>query len=416
MAEVTKAIGFAWSLYRVRAETAYAGYLLRDPVSLLWLRPGRLDPYPVYEQIRAQGTLVPTRRGNWVSPSHRVCDSVLRSRSFGSIGTDTDEVPFDLSFIMKNPPDHTRLRKLAMPAFSPRAVAGYTDGITRTVTDLLDRAAATAEFDLVSQFAAPVPIAVVSDLLGIPDEDRGGFAHHGAAIASAIDGISSLRQAAQFQRSNAYLKALFTRVFELRRREPADDIVSRLVAMDEDQIKPGELLPMCLLLLFAGFVTTVNLIANSVLALLSQPDQWRNVCEDPQRLAPRAVEETLRFDPPIQSTGRVALEAVELEGRPVRKGQKVATLIGAANRDPEVYQDPDRFDIHREGAPENLAFSSGIHYCLGKPLAGLEATIALQLLAERMPDLALAGPARRRRTLTIRGPFSLPVRHGLASR
>jgi hypothetical protein len=164
----------------------------------------------------------------------------------------------------------------------------------------------------------------------------------------------------------------------------------------------------------AGFETTVNLIGNSVLALLSHPGQWRDLCADPEGLAPRAVEETLRFDPPVQFTGRIALEDMRIEDQPVRKGQTVMALIGGANRDPGVYDEPGRFDIHRRPAAEHLAFSSGIHYCLGQPLARLEATIALRMRAERMPGLSLAGPVRRRQTTLIRGLLRLPVAAGPA--
>lgn len=165
---------------------------------------------------------------------------------------------------------------------------------------------------------------------------------------------------------------------------------------------------MCVLLLVAGFETTVNLIGNSVLALLGHPGQWRALCADPKGLAGGAVEETLRFDPPVQRTSRIAMEPLELEGQAVRRGQIVLTLIGAANRDPEVYDHPDTFDIKRDDAG-HLAFSSGIHYCLGQPLARLEATIALQMLAERMPGLRRTGPVRRRNASTIRGPIRIPV-------
>ena len=169
------------------------------------------------------------------------------------------------------------------------------------------------------------------------------------------------------------------------------------------------MVPICNLLLIAGFETTVNLIGNAVNALLDHREHWEALCAEPDALAAKAVEETLRFDPPVQRTYRVALERLELEGKQVRKGQYVVTLIGAANRDPEVYPGPDRFDIHRVPTTEHLAFSSGIHYCIGQPLARLEATIALRLLAERMPGLRRAGRPRRRNSNTIRGPIHLPV-------
>jgi cytochrome P450 len=408
MSEAGQAAAFAARLYWEKATVAYAGHVRRDPMALLNLRQGRADPYQVYERIRASGTLVPTRGSNWMTASHRVCDSVLRNRRLGV----RVEEGIEMSFLGMNPPDHTRLRRFALPAFSPKAVAGYRDRIARTVGELLDRAATSGEFDLVPALAAPLPIAVITDLLGVPDADAAAFAQYGAVIGSALDGIKSLRHASQLQANGVKLRQLFESLFELRRHEPADDIISRMVAAEGDQVKPAEMLPMCVLLLVAGFETTVNLIGNCVLALLSHREQWQDLCADPQSMAAKAIEETLRFDPPVQLTDRVALEPLDLEGRAVRQGQRVVTLIGGANRDPEVYPDPGTFNIHREAAADHLAFSSGIHYCLGQPLARLEATIALRMLAERMPGLAPAGPVQLRNTTTIRGPLHLPVSAG----
>gem|GEM_PF-215132 len=408
MSEAGRAVAFAAGLYRQQAAVAYAGHVRRDPLALLNLRQGRADPYPVYERIRATGTLVPTRQGDWLTVSHRVCDSVLRNRRFG-VHADPD---FEFSFLGMNPPDHTRLRRFALPAFSPKAVAGYAGRIERTVGDLLDQAAAGDRFDLVSALAAPLPIAVITDLLGVPDADAAAFAQYGAVIGSALDGIKSLRHASQLQANGIKLQRLFEDLFELRRRDPADDIISRLVAAEGNQVQPAEMMPICVLLLVAGFETTVNLIGNCVVALLGHREQWQDLCADPSALAAAAVEETLRFDPPVQLTDRVALEPLDLEGQTIRPGQSVVTLIGGANRDPEVFPEPGTFSIYREPRAEHLAFSSGIHYCLGQPLARLEATITLRMLAERMPGLALAGPVQLRNTTTIRGPLHLPVRPG----
>jgi cytochrome P450 len=410
---LSQAITFAMRLYRQRADIAYAGYVRRDPMALLQLRPGREDPYAIYERMRAVGTLFPTRLGNWASTSHRVCNMVLRDRRLGVRPAEEPEPPladgFDLSFLSMNPPDHTRLRRLALPAFSPKAVATYGDRIERTVDGLLDKAATADEFDLVAALAAPLPIAVITDLLGIPGADADAFASYGRVIGGALDGIRTLRHAADLQRNDAHLRRLFDGLFELRRREPSDDIVSRVVAAEGGQIGSDEMIPFCVLLLVAGFETTVNLIGNAVVALLDHPDQWKALCADPQTLAPNAVEEVLRFDPPVQRTFRVAVERLELEGKPVHKGQIVVPLIGAANRDPEAYERPNEFDIGRDPGPEHLAFSSGIHYCIGQPLARLEATVALRVLAQRMPQLRRVGRVRRRNATTIRGPVQLPV-------
>jgi hypothetical protein len=417
MAELRRTLSFATGLYRRRLDFAYHGYVRRDPMSRLHLRAGRENPYAVYDRIRRDGPLVPTRMGNWVTTSHRICNTVLRDRRFGVRSADltvpdTPTDDFDMSFLDRDPPDHTRLRRLVQPAFSPKQMNACRPRVEQTVDDLLDRAAAAGEFDLVSRYAAPLPIAVITDLLGVPDADADRFARYGAVIGSALDGIGSLSHAARLQAANEELKALFEGLFELRRREPADDVVSRIVAAQGETIRPREMLPMCNLLLVAGFETTVNLVGNAVAALLAHPAQWNDLCADPAGLAAAAVEETLRWDPPVQRTARCALEDVELDGQLVRKGQFVVTVIGAANRDPAAFADPDKFDIHRTQTADHLAFSSGIHYCVGQPLARMEAQIAVRRLAERLPDLRQAGPLRRRTSSIVRGPIRLPVRAG----
>jgi P450-derived glycosyltransferase activator len=417
MAEIRQTLTFATGLYRRRFDFAFHGYLRRDPMSLLHLRAGRDNPYVIYERLRARGTLVPTRFGNWVTPSHRICNAILRDRRFGvrqgelnGVASATDE--FDMSFLDRDPPDHTRLRRLAQPAFSPKQMAGYRPLIEQQVDTLLDAAAADGDFDLVSALAAPLPIAVITDLLGVPDADSAQFAEVGTIIGSALDGIHSLGHAARLQAANHQLRRLFEELFELRRSAPSDDVISRIVAAEGDQIQPHEMIPMCNLLLVAGFETTVNLVGNAVNTLLDHPAQWRDLCDDPAGLAGPAVEETLRYDPPVQRTARCATVDVELDGRTVRAGEFVVTLLGAANRDPEAFAEPNKFDIHREQTADHLAFSSGIHYCVGQPLARLEAVIALRRLAERMPDLRRGGPIKRRVSSVVRGPIHLPVHGG----
>ncbi|GIF03760.1 cytochrome P450 [Actinoplanes siamensis] len=409
-----QALSFAVALYRRQLAINYWGRVRRDPLSRLHLAEGRDDPYSIYDEIRARGPMAPTLLGNYATATHQVCDAVLRDRRFGPSavemngrGAPGDEI--DMSMLDKDPPEHTRLRRVAQPAFSPKQIAGYRPRVERVVGDLLDQAAAKGTFDLVGDFAAPLPIAVISDLLGIPDADTDAFAEHGAVIGSALDGVRSLRHAARLMAASNALDEVFLRLFELRRRQPADDAVSRILAAEGDQIQSHEVLPMCRLLLVAGFETTVNLIGNAVQALLDHPEQWEALCADPAGLADAAVEETLRWDSPVQRTSRCAREDVELAGRTIRRGEFVVCLLGGANRDPEVFADATRFDLHRVPEADHLAFSSGIHYCVGAPLARLEVGTALRLLAERMPGLRRAGQSRRRDAGIIRGPRTLPV-------
>jgi cytochrome P450 len=413
MSSLGPTIKFAANLYRQRARIAYEGYLAGDELALLTLGPGRSDPYPIYERLRARGTLTPTRLGNWVTTSYRVCDSVLRDRRFG-VGYKTDRVPahpegVNRSFLLMNDPDHTRLRRVATAAFSPKAVATYRTRIEKVVGELLDEAERKGEFDLISTFATPLPVAVISDLLGIPDSDTEALSHNGIILTSAFDGIRSLRHAARVKAARAELVAMFQNLFELRRRDPRDDIISRVVTAEGDQVKPAEMLPMCLLILIAGFETTTNLLGNGSRALMRNPDQWAALKADPEGAAPRVVEETLRFDPPVQISSRIAVEPLELEGRRVDAGQVVVLMTAAANRDPEVYDRPRMFDITRENPAPHLTFSGGMHYCLGHSLARLQGTTAFRLLAERLPDLHQAGPATPRDATVLHGALRLPV-------
>lgn len=409
-AQLRQAARFAAALHRGRAITAFHGYVRNDPMAQLMLAPARDNPYPIYERLRADGPIGRTRLGNWVSTSHGVCNRVLRDRAFG-VRPEGDALAadgFDLSFLELNPPDHTRLRRLVTSAFSPKQMAGYATRIDKTVHQLIDDLPRGEPADLVTSFAAPLPIAVITDLLGVPNTHVDDFARWGATIGSALDGVKSLRHARALMRADAGLRAMFEELFELRRREPADDVISTIVAAQGSRIESREMVPLCVLLLIAGFETTVNLISNGVLALLSHPEQWATLRDDPS-MAANAVEEVLRWDPPVQRTGRVALADAEVAGARVRKGQFVATLIGGANRDPEVYADPARFDITRTPSVEHLAFSSGIHYCLGQPLARLEATTAFAALAQRLPQLRRSGRVVRRNAATICGPLHLPV-------
>jgi cytochrome P450 len=341
-----------------------------------------------------------------------LCNEVLRSRKFGPRPDDGSEdlanqTGLDLSLLDLNPPDHTRIRRLAAPAFTPRRITGYATLVDQALQQQLDQCERDREFDLMSSFASPLPIAVMTHLLGLPN-DPARFRRLGSTIAQALDGIWSLRQARTLAAADAELRTTVAELLDHRASDPGDDLVSALVAEQGPAITPTELAALVRLLLIAGFETTVNAIGNGMRWLLANRDQWELLIEDTSR-APAVVEEVLRFDPPVQQTARVAHEPVEVGDVVVARNQWVITLLAAANRDPDAYPEPNRFDIVRESPVEHLAFSGGIHYCLGSPLARLELTQAFRTLAERFPRIRQTGPITMRPGTTLRGPLRFPV-------
>lgn len=407
-------VALARDLYQQRFGTAYRGYVRRDPMALLELRPGRGDPYRIYERIRTPGGVTSSARGELLVTSRRWCDWVLRDRRFGVSPPDSGQPggPGDVAFVGTDSPDHARLRALAFAPFSPKAVATYRTMVERKADEFIHRLPASGRFDLITRFALPFPVAVIADLLGIPDADVADVMRCGTIVGSAVayGGVKSPRHAASVQASEDQLRQLFTRLFEIRRHEPTADVISRLVAAEGDQIHPREMLPTCMLLLVSGFVTTANVIGNGLLALLRHPAQWEELCAVPGKLSAGAVEETLRYDPPVHDVTRYAQESLDLDGVTIARGQPAVALIGAANRDPDVYDSPGAFDIRRPNATEHLAFSGGPHACMGQALARLEAVIAFEKLAAAIGSVRLAGPVRRTSGTGVRGPERLPVR------
>ncbi|MEU0491328.1 cytochrome P450 [Nocardiopsis sp. NPDC006139] len=388
-----------------------------DHASRLMHHPWRANPYPTHRRLRAQGALVRSRFGFRTATSHALVQGILRDRSLGvrpegPMAEPTGVDLIDLSFLTRNPPEHTRLRALARPAFTPRMMERYAVEIEKITHDLLDRALAKGSFDLMADFAQPLPIAVITRLLGVPDDDHAAFVEIGAAIGSSLDGPRSARHLRRIQDASDRLDTLFDHLMRLRRADPREDVVSSLTAAtDAGEITPREMAAMCRLLLVAGFETTVNLIGNGTAALLRHRDQWDRLTADPG-LAGNAVEEVLRYDPPVQMTSRWVNRDTSIMGHELRRGSYILCSIGAAGRDPDRFTDPDRFDITRTDASDHLAFSGGIHYCLGAPLARLEGRIALHALATRAPHLRPAGRPVHRPTTTLRGLAAFPVTTG----
>jgi len=393
---------------------------MTSAIDAFWAWSGPEDPFPIYEQLRAGGTIVGSGQ-EWLTTDHAVCNAVLRDRRFGvrpagdpaPTSEDTSGTTLDLGFLDREPPDHTRLRRLAAPAFRPKMMAGYAERIADFTRDLITgierRTADGRPFDLIADFAAPLPIGVITTLMGIPDADVDRLSQHGTVVGSALSGVGTPAEAAALAAANAELYELFSELIPLKKAHPGDDVISYLVAASPDGITPYELQTTARLLLIAGFETTVNLIGNGIAALLDHPAQWELLRAEPERAA-AAVEEVLRWAPPVQNTTRIAHEPVSIGGADLPPNSWIILLLAAANRDPAVFSDPGVFDITRSRQAEHLAFSSGIHYCLGAPLARLEAQIAFAELATRLPGLRRSPDTPTwRESRVIRGYSTLPL-------
>ncbi|MEW2505642.1 cytochrome P450 [Amycolatopsis sp. NPDC047767] len=315
------------------------------------------------------------------------------------------------AFAFLNPPDHTRLRGLVGKAFTARTVEALVPRVEELVGEFVGRVVAAGEGDLMAELAVPLPVTVIAELLGVPVGDRERFGAWSGAMARAAEpgfllapGVAEAAAGARRE-----FVGYFRELAAERRRAPGDDLLSALVAVADEgeRLSEGELLVTLTLLLVAGHETTTNLIGNGVLALLRNPEQYRALARD-AALAEGAVEEVLRYDSPIQLTTRTVLTDTTLGGVELAAGTTVLVLVGAANRDPRVFDEPDRFDITR--APgRHLAFGRGIHFCLGAPLARLQGRTVLRELARRAPELRPTGEPEWAETVTLRGLRTLPV-------
>jgi cytochrome P450 len=379
------------------------------------------DPYPTYHRLRAEDPVHWSPLGFWVLTRYDDVVGVLRDQRFvkepmiaavaarfgippGTIG---------LSMLDRDPPDHTRLRGLVSKAFTPRVVERLRPHIQEIVDGLLARVEGHGTMDLIEEFAYPIPVMVICELLGVPVEDHERFKTWSLDLARGLDSIMlppdsevALRSGIARQGLTAYFRDLIAK----RRAAPRHDLLSALIAAEEagDKLSEDELLASSILLLVAGHETTVNLIGNGTLALLRHPDQLRRLRDNPGLIA-SAVEELLRYDGPVQRTARMPSAEVTIGGRTIKPDEMVMPFIGAADRDPAQFPDPDRLDLGRADN-RHVAFGLGIHFCLGAPLARVEGQIAINTLVQRLPKLALATEQpEHRQSLTLRGLKSLSV-------
>jgi pimeloyl-[acyl-carrier protein] synthase len=379
------------------------------------------DPYPTYRQLRTEDPVHHSPLGFWVLTRYDDVVAALRDprlakeaiAAFVAARFGAPVPIMGLSMLDRDPPDHTRLRRLVSTAFTPRVVEGLRPRVQQIVDGLIARAREKGSMDLIEEFAYPIPVNVICEMLGVPVEDHERFKGWSLDIARGLDSILLPPDSDVPKRSVASrtaLAAYFRELIAKRRASPRADLLSGLIAAEEagDKLSENELLATCILLLIAGHETTVNLIGNGTLALLRHPDQLRRLRDNPALIG-TAVEELLRFDGPVQRTARIPSEDVVIDGRTIAKGEMVMPFIGAADRDPVQFPDPDRLDIGRTDN-RHIAFGWGIHFCLGAPLARVEGQIAINTLVQRLPKLALATDTPQfRESLTLRGLASLPV-------
>ena len=385
------------------------------------------DPYPLMEEIRSRGRVVRTPFV-WVSADHAVCREVLRDKRFGVTPPSDMELPGPLrtlirktdpgvanpveppAMVIVNPPDHTRYRQLVAQSFTPRAIDTLSARVAEVTADLIDDIAGDPHPDLIADFAAALPVAIIAELLDLPADTRPrllDWGHSGAPLLDMGIGWKTYRRAIEGLRDgDQYLNE---RYHQVRAGEPRDNPFSRLAT--DGSLTYREFTANAVLLIGAGFETTVNLIGNGIVALLQHPEQLALLREEPD-LWPNAIEEILRIDSPVQMTARTASCDVDIAGHHIAAGDMVALLLGGANRDPHVFRDPSSFDLSRENVRDHLAFASGVHVCLGAALARIEGVTAMRALFEAFPELRLTGPPQPRGLVNLRGFTSLPAHLG----
>lgn len=402
-----------------------------DPQARLVADPAlRADPFGFYEELRSRGPMVRGRL-SYLTVDHGVAHELLRSDDFRVIEfgrslpgplrlleerTRTDALhPLrPPSLLAVEPPEHTRYRKTVSSVFTSRAVTALREGVQDTATALLqDMPGGTGVIDVVEHYCSQLPVEIISEILGVPESEREKILEFGELAAPSLDFGLTWQQYQHVERGLAGFSDWLVAHLAQLRAHPADNLMSRLIEAADDGVRlnESELRAVAGLVLAAGFETTVNLLGNGIRLLLNSPDQLAALRDDPS-LWPNAVEEILRLDSPVQLTARVAQRDTETGGARVRAGEVVIICLAAANRDPAVFDDPQRFDVRRPNAGRHLAFSGGRHFCLGAALARMEGEVGLRSFFEQFPHARLAGEGRRRDTRVLRGWSRLPVRLG----
>lgn len=394
----------------------------------------RADPYPLFARFREGGSFHLAEGNLAVFSTYQDCDEVLRHPSSSNdrlkstsaqrqIEAQTKElieggaqVPPQAppGFLFQDPPDHTRLRKLVSKAFAPKVVSALQPEITELVDGLIDQIAEKGRFEVVKDFAYPLPVTVICRLLGVPYEDEPQFSHVSELLAQSLDPFVAFTgtpsdNLKERMDAGMWLRAYLHGLIDKRRSRLGDDLLSGLVAVEEsgDQLSEEEIVSTCVLLLVAGHETTVNLIGNAILAMLRAPSQWTALAADAGR-APAVIEETLRYDPPVQMIARTAAVDMSIGDIGLPAGDIMMLLTAAAQRDPAEFDSPDIFDPGRKNL-RHLGFGRGAHYCLGAPLARLEAGAALSAITARFPHARLDSEPQYKANVTLRGLSQLIV-------
>jgi len=384
------------------------------------------DPYPELARLRSAGKPIwHEGLGIWLAAKHQDANAVLRTKTLGRIFTPRDpETQWNEfnwlhsdSILDSEPPKHTRLRSLVGKAFSRSRIDSLKPEIERLAGILLDKAedklARTGTFDLIADYAEPLPVKVIAALLGFPDEDEHLLRPWSQAIVKMYE-VDPSDTAQEEARQAAHEFAEYVRALMIARKiTPGEDLISELATVEEagEKLNTQELIATCVLLLNAGHEASVNGFGNGIVAALQREDQAQLLRSNPRAVTDTAIEEFLRFDAPLQLFERTATQDTEISGITVQKGQKIASLLGSANRDEDVFENPEQLDLTRANNPQ-IGFGAGIHFCLGAPLARLELSASLPMLFERFPEIQLDGEPVRRDTFVLRGYEVIPANIG----